>query len=110
MGENILWYLAGILTVPLSIAAYSLIVWTFGKTSGTGTCVIECRGGQREMEIGDHFNVTVWLDRVRHRLFWSSRKSHKVAVTKYWQDIYDNGGQTRTDVGVIFQDEDSIRF
>lgn len=53
------------------------------------------------MEIGEHFNITVWIYSLQHRLFWSSRKTHKAAVTKYWQDLDDRGAQSRTDVGVI---------
>lgn len=103
MANNLLWYFAGLLTVPLLGGLWIVLTWAFSKTEGTGSCVTECRGA-RDMEIGDHFNLTVWLYRVKHRLFWSSRSSHKAAVTKYWQDIHDNGGQTRTDVGVVFRD------
>lgn len=105
MGENILWYLAGILTIPVLGGLWILLMWAFEKTSGSGSCVTECRGSRREMEIGDHFNLTVWLYSVKHRLFWSLRPSHKAAVTKYWQEIYDDGGQTRTDVGVVLHGE-----
>jgi hypothetical protein len=102
MGSNIIWYFAGLLTIPILGGLWILLVWAFGKESGSGSCVTECRGSAWDMEIGDHFNLTVWLYGVQHRLFWSSRPSHKAAVTKYWQDIYDAGGQTRTDVGVNF--------
>ena len=102
MAENIFWYLVGIATLPIIGILWILFIWAFGKESGSGSCVTECRGSSREMEIGDHFNLTVWLYGLRHRLFWSSRPSHKAAVTKYWQGIYDDGGQTRTDVGVNF--------
>lgn len=99
---NFLWYLAGLLTIPAVIVLWSVFVEAFSKTSGTGPCVVECRGSDREMEIGDHFNVTVWIASAKHRLFWSTRNWHKDAVKAYWQEIYDKGGQTRTDVGVNF--------
>lgn len=101
MGDNIFWYFAGLLTVPVLGGLWLLVMWTFEKTSGTAGCVTECRGSRREMEIGDHFNLTVWLYSVRHLIFWSYRKSHKAAVLKYWQDLDDQNAQSRTDVGVI---------
>lgn len=106
MAVNIIWYLAGLLTVPILGGIWILLTSAFSKTEGAGSCVAECKGSQKELEIGEHFNITVWLYRLYHQLFWSSRKSHKDAVRKYWQDIYDEGGQTRVDVGVIFRDVD----
>jgi hypothetical protein len=103
---HIIWYLAGLLTVPTLGGIWILLTSAFGKTEGTGGCVTDCKGSQHVMEIGDHFNITVWFYRMYHRLFWSSRQSHKDAVRKHWQDIYDRGGQTRVDVGVVFRDAD----
>src|SRR6478735_7070438 len=96
-------FICGMLTVPVLVALLAFLGWAFGKYSGTGDCVTEC-AGSKDLEIGEHFNITVWLFSTYHRLFWSTRPAHKAAVTKYWQDIHDAGGQSRTDVGVVFND------
>lgn len=105
MAVHIIWYLAGLLTVPVLGGIWILLTSAFSKTEGTGDCVTGCKGGEKVLEIGEHFNITVWFRRMYHQVFWSSRQSHKDAVRRYWQDIYDRGGQTRTDVGVVFHND-----
>lgn len=103
MGSFPWGFICGMLTIPVLIVIWVLLSWMFGKNTGTGDCVTECSGA-KDLEIGEHFNITVWLFSTYHRLFWSTRPAHKAAVTRYWQDIHDRGGQTRTDVGVVFND------
>lgn len=75
-----LTYLSGVITLPLLALLLSLALCAFGRSNGSGPCVV-CGHG-RDMEIGEHRNITVWLALLWHRLLWSFRPWHRRA----WAD------------------------
>lgn len=83
-----IWYMLGLLTIPVAIGSWAFFGWAFGKTSGTGGCILDwCN--RKEYELGDHFNLTVWLARMRHQYLVGPR--HRREVLAYWQSQKDRG-------------------
>lgn len=81
-------YLAGLLTLPVALCAWLGIAWAFSKTEGTGSCLVEwCN--HKPLELGEHFNITVWANRMWHRL--STGPKHRRAVIDFWQARKDKG-------------------
>lgn len=81
-------YLAGLFTLPALFVAYLVVDWAFSKNEGTGNCLVEwCKF--KPLELGEHFNITVWASRMWHR--WFAGPKHKRAVIAYWQARKDAG-------------------
>lgn len=81
-------YFIGLFTIPAIATMWTGIDWAFSKTRGTGKCLVEwCEF--EPMELGEHFNLTVWLRQKQHR--WLSGRKHRKAVIAYWQSRKDRG-------------------
>lgn len=85
---NWLWYIAGVLTLPVGTIIYGIVNWAFSKTAGSGGCLLDWCNHPRS-EIGEHFNITVWARGLRHRFLTSRR--HKREVLDYWRKRRDEG-------------------
>lgn len=81
-------YLLGLITLPALAGLYLALDWAFSKDSGTGECLVEwCNF--RSLELGEHFNLTVWLSQQWHR--YATGPKHRRAVIAYWQKRKDQG-------------------
>ncbi|HKU01421.1 MAG TPA: hypothetical protein VJQ80_01255 [Arthrobacter sp.] len=90
MLTEILWYLAGLATIPAAGIILGTAGWAFQKTTGTGECMIDgCT--KRELELGEHFNITVWAHSQWHTRVTNSFPRHRNAVLAHWQAQKDKG-------------------
>lgn len=87
-GVSFVWYVLGLITVPVLGSAAYFLHWSFQKTSGTGGCIVPwCH--RRSYELGEHYNIVVKLAGLRHEYLTSPR--HRRYVLAYWQDRKDRG-------------------
>lgn len=74
-------YLAGLLTLPVLAGLVLFTYWACSRDTGAGPC--EVCGHGREMEPGEHRNLTVWLVAAWHWGWWSLRPWHRRAWAEH---------------------------
>lgn len=70
-------YLAGLLTLPVLAGALHATMWAFGRDTGNGSCYV-CPHA-RTSEPGERRNLSVWVARTWHSVFWGHRRWHRKA-------------------------------
>lgn len=68
---------AGVLTVPVVVAAVAWLSWATSRTTGTYGCNV-CEHAPVS-EIGERTNLAVWAGRQWHALWWARRRWHRDA-------------------------------
>lgn len=78
----VLAYALGLLTLPLLAAVVWFGGWALMRSTGSGSCVA-CDHA-RPLELGEHLNITVFLNRKVHDVVWASRRWHRKRVAEHF--------------------------
>lgn len=88
---SVVAYLAGIATLPFGVLLYQSGRWAFAKDTGVGECqVAGCK--RAGLEIGKHFNLTVWLFSKWHEAIVDRPgTAHRRQVVDFWRGMHAKG-------------------